>query len=58
MSSAVSGDFDNDMHEDIYMACTGAAHNISNRLFCNNGNGTFTEIRRMPAAPAASPVPP
>jgi len=42
--SAVSGDFDNDMHEDIFVACTGGAHNIPNRLFRNNGDGTFTEV--------------
>jgi hypothetical protein len=42
--SAVGGDFDNDMHEDLFLACTGGAHNIANRLFRNNGNGTFTEI--------------
>ena len=42
--SVVSGDFDNDMHEDLFMACTGGAHNIPNRLFRNNGDGTFTEI--------------
>jgi hypothetical protein len=40
----VSGDFDNDMHEDLFLACTGGAHNMANRLFRNNGNGTFTEI--------------
>ncbi len=39
-----TGDFDNDMHEDIFMACTGGAHNIANRLFWNNGNGNFTEV--------------
>jgi hypothetical protein len=43
-SSVVSGDFDNDMHEDIYLACTGGSHNLPNRLFRNNGNGTFTEV--------------
>ncbi len=42
--SVVSGDFDNDMHEDIFLACTGGAHNIANRLFRNNRDGTFTEI--------------
>ncbi len=42
--SAVSGDFDNDMHEDIFLACTGGSHNLANRLFRNNGDGTFTEI--------------
>ena len=42
--SAAGGDFDNDMHEDIFLACTAGTHNIANRLFRNNGNGTFTEI--------------
>jgi ASPIC and UnbV/FG-GAP-like repeat len=42
--SVVSGDFDNDMHEDLFLACTGGSHNMANRLFRNNGNGTFTEI--------------
>ena len=42
--SVVSGDFDNDMDEDLFLACTGGAHNLPNRLFRNNGNGTFTEI--------------
>jgi hypothetical protein len=42
--SAVSGDFDNDMDEDLFLACTGGARNLPNRLFRNNGNGTFTEI--------------
>jgi hypothetical protein len=39
-----SGDFDNDMHEDIFLACTGGAHNLPNRLFRNNGDGSFSEI--------------
>jgi len=42
--SAAGGDFDNDMHEDIFLACTGGAHNTANRLFRNNGDGTFSEI--------------
>jgi hypothetical protein len=42
--SVVTGDFDNDMHEDVYVACTGGSQNLPNRLFHNNGNGTFTEI--------------
>ncbi len=42
--SAVSGDFDNDMHEDLFLACTAGSHNIANRLFRNNGDGTFAEI--------------
>jgi hypothetical protein len=32
------------MDEDLFLACTGGAHNLANRLFRNNGNGTFTEI--------------
>jgi FG-GAP-like repeat/ASPIC and UnbV len=48
--SAVSGDFDNDMDEDLFLACTGGAHNLPNRLFRNNGNGTFTEIGAGEAA--------
>ena len=42
--SAVGGDFDNDMDEDLFLACTGGAVNIPNRLFMNNGNGKFTEV--------------
>jgi hypothetical protein len=42
--SAVAGDFDNDMDEDIFLACTGGSHNIANRLYMNNGNGTFPEL--------------
>jgi len=37
-------DFDNDMDQDIYMVCTRGVENISNRLFSNNGNGTFSEV--------------
>ncbi len=42
--SVVSGDFDNDMHEDVFFACTGGAHNVADRLFRNNGAGKFTEV--------------
>jgi ASPIC/UnbV protein/VCBS repeat protein len=42
--SAASGDFDNDMHEDLFLACTGGSHNLANRLFRNNADGTFTEV--------------
>ena len=42
--SAVAGDFDNDMDEDIFLACTRGSNNIADRLFMNNGNGTFTEV--------------
>jgi hypothetical protein len=49
--SAVAGDFDNDMDEDLFLACTGGSYNLPNRLFVNEGNGTFTE---MPSAAGAA----
>lgn len=42
--STVAGDFDNDADVDIYAACRGAANNIANKLFENQGNGTFVEV--------------
>ncbi len=42
--SVVSGDFDNDMHEDVFLACTGGSHNVADRLFWNNGQGKFIEV--------------
>ena len=41
--SAVAGDFDNDMDEDLYFSCTGGARNLPNRLFRNDG-GRFVEV--------------
>jgi hypothetical protein len=41
--SAVAGDFDNDMDDDLFLACTGGARNLPNRLFRNDG-GRFTEV--------------
>lgn len=41
--AASAGDFDNDMDVDIYMVCRHGIENISNRLYLNNGDGTFTE---------------
>jgi hypothetical protein len=41
--SAVSGDFDNDMDEDLFLACTGGARNLANRLYRNDG-GVFREV--------------
>jgi hypothetical protein len=49
--SATTADFDNDMDLDVYMACTGAASNISNTLFENDGNGNFSAV---PAAGGAA----
>jgi len=42
--SVVTGDFDNDMDEDVFLACTRGSRNLPNRLYRNDGNGTFTEI--------------
>ncbi len=43
-AGVVAADFDNDMDLDIYMACRGSVQNIANRMYRNNGNGTFTRI--------------
>lgn len=40
-SSAVGGDFDNDMDIDIYLVCTYSIENLPNRLLINDGNGHF-----------------
>ena len=42
--SAVAGDFDNDMDEDIYAVCRGGVSNIENRLYENQGAGTFVRV--------------
>ncbi|MCF7989746.1 MAG: CRTAC1 family protein [Thiohalocapsa sp.] len=42
--SAVAGDFDNDMDLDIYMVCSAGVENLPNRLYRNNGDGTFTLV--------------
>jgi hypothetical protein len=42
--SVVAGDFDNDMDEDLFLVCTAGSHNLPDRLFANNGDGTFTEV--------------
>ena len=42
--SVAAGDFDNDMDEDLYLACTGGAHNVANIIYENLGNGTFQEV--------------
>jgi ASPIC and UnbV/FG-GAP-like repeat len=49
-SSAVAGDFDNDMDEDLYVTCTGGSHNTANRLFLNDGKGKFTEVANAAGA--------
>ncbi len=42
--SVVAGDFDNDMDQDLYMVCRRGPENLSNRLFENQGDGTFVEV--------------
>ncbi|MEE9493957.1 MAG: Calx-beta domain-containing protein, partial [Gammaproteobacteria bacterium] len=41
--SAVAGDFDNDMDLDLYLVCRNGIENIVNRLYLNNGDGSFIE---------------
>ncbi len=41
---AVTGDFDNDGWDDLYVTCFGP-----NRLYRNNGNGTFTDVTEKAA---------
>jgi len=43
-SSVVTGDFDNDKDQDIYLTCREGVENTPNRLFENDGNGFFTEV--------------
>jgi len=42
--SAVAADFDNDMDLDLYMVCRGGVINIENRLYENQGAGTFVRV--------------
>ncbi len=42
--SAAVADFDNDMDQDIFLACSGGAENIANIVYRNNGDGTFTKV--------------
>jgi hypothetical protein len=42
--SVVSGDFDNDMDEDLYVTCTAGSRNLPNRLLRNDGQGRFAEV--------------
>jgi hypothetical protein len=42
--SAVPGDFDNDMDQDLFLACTGGPNNIPNVLYENQGNGNFVAV--------------
>jgi hypothetical protein len=41
---ALAGDFDNDMDLDIYVVSTGPVENLPNRLYENQGSGTFVLV--------------
>lgn len=41
---SVFGDFDNDGDQDLYLANGGQYEIEANRLFANNGDGTFTDV--------------
>jgi hypothetical protein len=41
---SVFGDYDNDGDQDLYLATGGQYEIESNRLFANNGDGTFTDV--------------
>ncbi len=42
--SVVTGDFDNDMDQDLYVVCRRGVDNLVNRIYENQGDGTFVEI--------------
>ena len=42
--SGVAADFDNDMDEDIFLACRGGVQNVADILLQNDGNGVFTVV--------------
>jgi hypothetical protein len=56
--SGVAGDFDNDMDQDLFMACRGGAQNLANVVFENLGDGTFQKVgvsgAEGPVGPALS----
>ncbi|MBA3565145.1 MAG: CRTAC1 family protein, partial [Gammaproteobacteria bacterium] len=42
--SVAAADFDNDMDVDLFFVCRNAVSNAPDRLYENQGNGTFTQI--------------
>ena len=52
--SATAGDFNNDMHVDLYLACRTATSNIENMLYMNQGDGTF--VKAAGAGGATGPI--
>ena len=50
----MAADFDNDMDEDIFLACRGGVQNVADILLQNDGNGVFTVVPS--AGGAAGPI--
>lgn len=55
--SLVAADFDNDMDQDLFMACGQGTRNTPNRLFMNNGSGVFTEVNNAAGAAGVTGAP-
>jgi hypothetical protein len=53
-TGVAAGDFDNDMHPDLFLTCTGGSKNIADILYRNLGNGTFQAVAN--AGGAAGPI--
>ncbi len=53
-TSGVAGDFDNDMDEDLFLACTRGASNFENLLYENLGDGTFQVVANAGGAAGRS----
>lgn len=51
--SAAAGDFDNDMDVDLYLVCRTGVENLANRLYENQGDGSFLPV---PQSGAEGPV--
>lgn len=42
--SAAAGDFDNDTDQDLYLVCRNGVENLPNRLYENQGDGSFVMV--------------
>ena len=51
--SVAPGDYDNDGDIDVYAVASGTAGNLANRLYLNNGTGSFSERPDPPARSAS-----
>ena len=52
--SGIAGDFDNDMDQDIFLACRGGVLNVADILLENDGNGVFHRSPERVARPGRS----